>query len=145
MRRQRASYHALMNANDSAADVLRNDYKLKVSEDGARCAELLRVWLGGLHHFPGGDKALRATDWSTFFVLVRLKHKALSTFDGDSLTRLVFLAHDHAIRVDLHSEAMKSITLMLHPRPRDGSVMKRHPTIEEALAAHRRFHPEAVR
>ncbi len=134
-----------MNANDSVADVLRNEYKLKVSEEGARCAELLRVWLGGLHHFPGGDNALRATDWSRFFVEVRLKHKSLCTFDGDSWTRLVLLAHDHAIRVDLTSEAMKSITVMLHPREREGGIAKRHPTIEEALATHRRFHPEAVR
>lgn len=134
-----------MNASDTAADVLRNEYKLTVSEDGARCAELLRVWLGGLHHFPGGDKALRTTDWSSFVVEVRLMHESLCTFDGDSLTRLVLLAHDHAIRVDLSSEAMKSITLMMHPRPREGGIMQRHPTIEEALATHRRFHPKAVR
>jgi hypothetical protein len=131
--------------NDSAADVLRNEYKLTVSENGARCAELLRVWLGGLHHFPGGDKELRATDWSSFFVAVRIRHLSLDTYDGDRLTRLVLLAHDHAIRVGLSSEAMKSITITLHPRPRDGGVMRRHPTIEEALAMHRRFHPEAVR
>lgn len=61
----------------------------------------------------------------------------LSTFDTDALTRLVILAHDLAIRVEIRP-AMHNVRVLAHQRTREGSLMHRHPTIEEAIADVRR-------
>lgn len=111
-------------------------YGLPVSLAGARCARLLDVWLDGLHHFPGGQRALRAVDWSQDFVTVSLCNEvSMSTCDFDGLTRLVFLAHDHAIRIEVQP-AMRTLRILLHPRARIGGAAVAHPTLDRAVAHH---------
>lgn len=109
----------------------------KVNARCLRCADLLDRWLGGLHHFPGGEKALRRTEWDhPVCVEVTIVYKNLATFDGSLLTALVFLAHDLAIRAEVTPCNMQRVTLRLHPRRRGGdSGWERHPTLAEAVAA----------
>lgn len=58
----------------------------------------------------------------------------LATFDFNNLTRLIFLAHDKCIRVSVMSSGPRMVKIALHKRDtRTGSIMERHPTIENAL------------
>jgi hypothetical protein len=89
--------------------------------------------MGGFHHIcapikPFG-RGIAASPWSDRF----------STFDSDRLTRLVFLAHDRAIRVEVKSSSPYRIKLVLFKRGRDGGISNRHPTLEQAIEVHRRF------
>jgi hypothetical protein len=66
----------------------------------------------------------------------------LSTFDFDMLTRLVFLAHDRCVRATVMQGAPKTVKIVLWQREsREGSINKRHPTIEQALEDWRKYHP----
>lgn len=105
----------------------------EVSIDGARCGLLLSEWLGGLHHFPRAQHP-QDMDWSNRHVSISdwNFYAGLSTFDLSGLTRLVVLAHEHAIRVEI-SPAMRHVELMLHPRdariPRGSNCSERHPSL----------------
>lgn len=123
----------------NAAKILREAYGLTVSDAGARCADLVETWVGGLHHYPEGQRALRKTDWSGDHVTF-LMYGSVATFDFDQLTRLVFLAHDHAIRVEVQP-AMRYLRILLHPRVREGTWDTRHPTLEATVAKWREHHP----
>ena len=118
----------------------------KVSPEGLRCADLIDEWVGGLHNFPGGGRALGKIDWTQHFVEVRC-HGGLSspaTFDGTKLTSLVFLAHDLAIRAEVSACNMQMFKVRLFPRAREGRGFSRHPSLEEAVAAWRAHSPAPV-
>lgn len=110
-----------------------------VSELGAKAAALLSSLVVGLHHWD--SKALRRVDWSNNHHIEIVTDLSLATWDGDALTRLVFLAHDAALRVAIQPAAPQYIRLLFHPRKRDGSLFDRHPTIEDALTQWRKRHP----
>lgn len=112
--------------------------KTPPSDTGMRVAMLLEEW-GGLHHFE--ESLMSKVDWShPFFIKMRTRG-CLSTFDFNMLTRLVFLAHDHCIRVELTPCNQQFLTLYFHPRCREGSACQRHPTAEDALSMWRTSHP----
>lgn len=85
-----------------------------VSVEGARCALLLSEVFGGLHNLRSSKQA-QYVDWSGSFVRITERCLSLSTCDGDDLTRVVILAHEHAIRVDIGTAGM-SLEMLLHPR-----------------------------
>lgn len=111
--------------------------KTPASEVGLRVAALLDDW-GGLHHFE--EPAMKKVQWShPLFIELKLSRFTsmgqLATFDFSELTRLVFLAHDHCIRVDIEPCNGTHLRLLFHPRPgRSGSMPLRHPTLEDAVA-----------
>lgn len=80
----------------------------------------------GAHHIPGEvhDKGrmIQVSVWD-----------GLSTFDFDLLTRLVILAHDECVRLDISQSSPKRLKLLFHDRERSGDLTRRHPTIEEAV------------
>jgi len=99
-----------------------------MTEKQVACFDLLCEVFRGEHHAP--DKiyewgnGIRCSTWTS-----------LSTFDFDYLTRLVVLAHDRCIRVELVQSGPRRIGIVLHKREgRDGQVRARHPTIEDAIA-----------
>ncbi len=90
----------------------------------------------GKHHIPAKIKRF-GNGWC-------INHYgSLSTFDFDNLTRLVFLAHDKCIRVELVQGGPRSVKIAIWKRDgRTGSMYERHPTIETALGIWRnRLHP----
>jgi hypothetical protein len=74
-------------------------------------------------------------DWFGYGVRFVLFSSGLSTWDFNHLTRLVILAHDECIRVDVSPCAPRYLAIMMHPRVREGAMSQRHPTIEDAIAA----------
>lgn len=112
--------------------------KHPASEVGSRVAELLEE-LDGLHHFE--ESLMKKVEWDhPFYIKMRLRG-SLSTFDFDVMTRLVFLAHDHCIRVEIQSCNAQYLTLLFHPRVREGEMSQRHPTLEQAVESWRSRHP----
>lgn len=106
-----------------------------MTEDQRYCYEMLCDWLCGAHHVPTVKpfgRGIKVSVWSS----------RLSTFDFDQLTRLVLLAHDRCVRVELANGGPWRTGVVLHRRyAREGCISQRHPTIEEALTLHRRHWP----
>lgn len=109
-----------------------------MTEDQRYCYEMLCDWLCGAHHVPTVKpfgRGIKVSVWSS----------RLSTFDFDQLTRLVLLAHDRCVRVELANGGPWRTGVVLHRRyAREGCIIQRHPTIEEALTLHRRRWPTPV-
>lgn len=83
----------------------------------------------GEHHLPAEVKP-----WGRGWI-ISAHPSRFATFDFNDLTRLVLLAHDRCIRVEINSGGPGRIRIAVHQRDtREGSMMERHPTIEEALA-----------
>ena len=80
----------------------------------------------GKHHFPAKMK-----EWGNGWCINSLF--GLATYDFDTLTRLVLMAHDKCVRVELQSAGLHGIKIILHKRKREGSMYERHPTIEKVL------------
>lgn len=108
-----------------------------MTPDQRDCFELLCDLVGGDHHITGKvymfGKGIRFSVYSG----------QLATFDFDMLTRLVLMAHDRCIRAEIVSSGPGRIGIALHKRhERDGCGSKRHPTIDQAIEKHRRYHLE---
>ena len=59
----------------------------------------------------------------------------LSTYDFNTLTRLVFLAHDRCVRVEIGQSGPRMVKIIIHKRNKreKGSVWERHPTLDQAI------------
>lgn len=97
--------------------------------------EFFAVFYLGKHHIPRGMKPF-GDGWKINH------HGDLSTFDFDALTRLVFLAHDKCVRVQIVQGGPRCVGIVIWQRAkRDGSMFERHPTIEQAMEVWRKYHP----
>lgn len=98
------------------------------------CAQTWARVMGGFHHcgdFKPLEDAIEVSEYASNF----------STFDFDRLTRVVFHAHDRAVRIELATSGPRRVKFILHRRRgREGSIAYRHPTVEQALELHRRHH-----
>jgi hypothetical protein len=117
---------------DSDHDALyyRKDW---MSDDQWECAQMFADVVGGFHHVSGTFKphgtGVKVSDYGGRW----------ATFDFDALTRIVLLAHDRMIRVALEPTGPRMVGFVLFKRhTREGSMYERHPTIEQAIALHRR-------
>jgi hypothetical protein len=85
----------------------------------------------GEHHIPS-----KIQNWGDgYYVVYR---GSLSTYDFNQLTRLVFMAHERGIRVEVAPHGgFGHLKLILHKRdPTSTSMMLGHPTLDEALKRH---------
>ena len=100
-----------------------------------RCVKVLAASVGGFHHLSwhGPIKPFGSGIESN-------TTRSLSTYDGDELTRLVILAHDQCVRLEIGSSGPGRVRLMLSPRKdRVGSPMfERHPTLETHMESLRK-------
>jgi hypothetical protein len=93
----------------------------------------LSEFFGGEHHIPGKVREF-GFGW---YVNV---YGSLATYDFNELTRLVLLAHDHCVRVELSACNMQYMKLAIHKRERTGQMYNRHPTMEEVMSSWRGNH-----
>lgn len=102
--------------------------KADMTEAQRACFDLLCDVFHGEHHAPERIYAFGRG------IKCNAEIHRLSTFDFDYLTRLVVLAHDACVRVEIVSSGPGRIGLVLHKRAgRTGSSYDRHPTMEEAI------------
>lgn len=99
-----------------------------MSLDQAECYELFADLVGGEHHICGGVKLHgRGLLWN-------MRNSRLGSFDFDGLTRLVLLAHDRCIRVEVQPSGPGLVGLTAFKRhTREGAMHERHPTMEEHI------------
>lgn len=103
-----------------------------VSDLGKDVADLLGELFYGIYHI---SEEVAKADFSNDYWIEVLIYKSLATFDFNDLTRLVFLAHHMAIRVDVGAARNGILKLMFHRRERDGGMSRRHPTLDEAVCS----------
>lgn len=103
--------------------------KEAMTPDQRACFDLLCEVFRGEHHAPWPVYACgRGIEGSAY-------SGRMATYDHDELTRLVVLAHDQCIRVELRASGPGRVGLALWKRhKRDGCLSERHPTMEEAVA-----------
>lgn len=110
------------------SEKLQRLFKADMTEAQRACFDLLCTVFHGEHHLPSRIYAYGGG------IKCTAGHHRLSTFDFDYLTRLVVLAHDACVRVEIVGGGPGAVGLVLHKRQsRIGSMFDRHPTIEEAI------------
>lgn len=98
----------------------------------SRAGRLLCEVFGGSHHVQWPSFKLEPLGQASYV----MHFGSLSTWDFDSLTRLVVAAHAHAVRVEI-VPAMRYLKLWLSPRDRTGPIYKSHPTLAQWLERYR--------
>ena len=99
-----------------------------MSEDQWECAKLIARVQGGFHHSAEIKPAYTGIRTNVY------AHR-LATFDFNLLTELVFAAHDQCIRVEMAQSSPGRVGVLLHKRhTREGRIVDRHPTLEQAVA-----------
>lgn len=89
----------------------------------------------------GGEHHCEKVAHHNNFVEIITHEGNLSSFDFSQLTRIVVLAHDLCMRVELNPFRGR-FKILLHNRERQGDVTKRHPQLEEQIAAIRSVAPK---
>lgn len=101
-----------------------------MTNDQWACAQMAAAAMGGFHHLAELKSNGSGISYSV--------GARLSTFDSDSLTRLVILSHQRCIRASVSpSRDERSLVIALHKRAgRDGPMHSRHPTMDDAIKRH---------
>lgn len=117
----------------AGAEWLKHSLKIEsMSPLGEAVADLLGELVFGIYHIDA--RRLLAVDWScNHHIIISLHLNGFSTYDYNTLTRLVFLAHHMAIRVEVNPCNFNYIELMFHQRERNGNISQRHPTLAQAV------------
>lgn len=100
-----------------------------------RCRRVIDLAFRGEYHCSGWDNRQGIGPWGMELSV----YGSIATYDFDVLTRLVVAAHDEAVRVDISPSGPRLLKLSLFPREREGSMTKRHPTMEEAVESARKW------
>jgi hypothetical protein len=103
-----------------------------------RALNLLGIVGGGIYNAPIGWSGVR---WGERQIIVPWRSKGLGTFDFSDLTTFVFLCHEARIRGYVCAGGPGMLSLWLTERESTGGYSRRHPNLDEALAAWRRQFP----
>lgn len=108
---------------------------------GRRVHALLDAWQDGIYHLQR-EVTHKRVEWDNEHRINIVIYGTLDTYDSDGLTRLVFLAHDHAIRVGVSGASHRHLRLSFWPRSHGQELgwSARHPTLAEAVERHRTRH-----
>lgn len=87
----------------------------------------------GEHHIPKGGVKEFGYGW-----MVEHDRGELATYDGNSLTRLVLMAHEKCIRVGVSPLGKTTLEIAIWKRQREGCMSERHPTLEQAIESFRK-------
>jgi len=115
---------------------LRNSEEFSWCTDGQwECCQMIFDLIGGYHHLQSKIKPFgEGIEYNTL--------SDFSTFDFNSMTSAVFMAHDRCIRLSVHSSTRKRIKLCLWKRKgREERFSERHPTLETAMEEYRKYYP----
>lgn len=93
--------------------------------DQERCIDVIARAFGGRHHINEPKPYGRGVSV--------IMYDGFATYDSDALTRLVVLAHDHRVRIEIMQGGPRRLKVVAHARQTDGSFWQRHPTMEQAI------------
>lgn len=118
----------------AGADWIEGTLRCQCSPLGRLVADVLGAAWAGIYHLR--TSWLRRAAWSdpdVIDVYVGLGAD-LATFDGDRLTRIVILAHDLCVRVEIVAAGPRGLRLLFHRRePVAVRLAQRHPRLEDAI------------
>lgn len=98
-----------------------------------RAFNILGIVGGCIYNCPIGWDSLI---WNRRFIIAPW-FDSLATWDFQQLTRLVLLCHDARIRGSIEPCNNRYLQISLHERVAAGNIAVRHPSLAEAIAAHR--------
>jgi len=101
----------------------------------AEATEFFAEFYGGEHHIPN----YKVKDISNGGFEVYHDRGSISTYDYSELTRLVFMAHEKCIRVGIGAKKNGVLFINIFKRQREGDMILKHPTLEEALENYNNF------
>ena len=106
-----------------------------------RVCDILGMVAGGISHAPIPDPD--RIDWNSGWggLSVPWGNTDLATFDYGQLTLFVFLCHEARIRFAIRPNGPRGFLLQFSPRVPEGDMALRHPNLDEAVAAFRRYLP----
>lgn len=113
--------------------MLNTDNQCALAPATERMENVLRRTFRGMHHCPKIRKFNIGSEFEHWEIN---PFGGLSTFDSDVLTRLVIMAHDECVRVEIDSSGPGRVKIRLHARKRrtGGPFFERHNTLETAIA-----------
>lgn len=86
------------------------------------------ILFGGEHHIPRGGIKQFGSGWSVINI------GDLATYDFNTLTRLVILAHEMCIRASVMNGGPNAVKIAIWKKDRNGTdTSTRHPTLEENI------------
>jgi hypothetical protein len=103
-----------------------------LSDLGVTVAQIIGSVFLGIYHLEA-EVLHKRVDWSSDNFICIVIGEPLSTFDSSKLTELVIHCHNQAIRLNISGRAVNYLALEFSPRTRDGSISKRHPSIESVI------------
>lgn len=118
-------------------ELLRKDSSATMSLLGKKVAQILGTVWEGIYHLNPSSYLHKRTDWSRpDLIRIVIFDEGLATYDFDRLTKLVILAHDYCVRLDIGCAGMRHLSLNFSARKMRefGNVFERHPTIETAIS-----------
>jgi hypothetical protein len=110
----------------------------KISKLGENVADLLNDVWSGIYHIDG--KSLSKVDWTNNDWIRISIFGGLNSYDDDKLTRLVVLAHDRCLRLEINPCNFNHLELLFHQRDRVADFYHRMPTMEDHLELIRKNH-----
>lgn len=116
-----------------------------ISQLGKDVADLLGDVFLGIYHLD--QKALARVDWKNDRWISFVYYGGLATVDGNELTRLIVLAHDRMMRVEIDGAANKYLRLTFHQRHQreGGDFWDRCPSIiTHVISIHKHYIQDAV-
>lgn len=113
----------------AAPDVLNDFHK--------RAFTILGIVGGGIYNAP---IAWNSVYWDKRTIICSW-WKGLGTFDFSALTEFVFLCHEARIRGEIAPCNHRHVQIVLCERDAAGGMSRRHPSLDEALAAWRERFP----
>lgn len=105
-----------------------------MSDDQWLCALFLNRLFKGFHHIHAPFKE------NGRGICINTRHSYFSTFDYDTLTKAVIMAHNWGVRLEVMGSGPGMIKIALWKRSkREGDISERHPTIQEALEKYKDY------
>lgn len=102
------------------------------------CMNIIGIAGRGIYNAPIRWETI---EWGHRYMRVAW-HSDLSTFDGDTLTILVFAAHLCRVRVTIRPANFRYLEILFHPRKAEGGISERHPSLEQMLERMRTYIPD---
>jgi hypothetical protein len=126
----------------AGSDWIRDSLKItNMSPLGIAVADLLGDLYLGIYHL--NTTSLRKVNWNDPQHIEVAIGKSMVTYDENSLTRLVVLAHDRMIRIKIKGAAPNFLRLTFHQRKsREGSLYQRMPELETHIETIRNHYKE---
>lgn len=115
----------------------------KLTEFQSKVMDICGMVGGGIYNAPiNWEKVQWGHDVPGTGMFVPWRDGRMSTFDFYPLTLLVLLCHEARIRCEIRAKSSGNFELSFFPRGHEGGMARRHPSIDEAVAAFRDYLPD---